>query len=194
MLGSIAVLLLGIFLSTISDSQVSGNPLGIAVAVANVLVTALYQIWAGTKQKELGVSANQLLHQVSPIAVVLLGVLVPLIEPLGLGPSGAVPGTILGYDLTPAALAWILLSSGLGLVVTLSTFLFIGATSSLTYNVVGHLKTVAIVAAGVLLFGDLMSARKLLGLGCAMAGIVGYTHFKFAEQHASSSSAKASAK
>jgi solute carrier family 35 protein E3 len=193
-LGSIAVLLLGIFLSTISDSQVSGNPLGIAVAVANVLVTALYQIWAGTKQKELGVSANQLLHQVAPVAVALLGVLVPMIEPLGLGAGGAAPGTILGYNLTPAALAWILLSSALGLVVTLSTFLFIGATSSLTYNVVGHLKTVAIVAAGVFLFGDEMSGRKLLGLGCAMAGIVGYTHFKFAEAAQQQHGAKASAR
>ena len=34
----------------------------------------------------------------------------------------------------------ILLSAVLGLLVSLSTFLVIGATSSLTYNVIGHVK------------------------------------------------------
>jgi len=39
----------------------------------------------------------------------------------------------------------------------------IGATSSLTYNIVGHLKTVIILAGGCLLFGDEMPPQKLLG-------------------------------
>lgn len=37
--------------------------------------------------------------------------------------------------------------------VSLSTFLVIGATSSLTYNIVGHLKTVIILTGGVVFFG-----------------------------------------
>lgn len=45
-----------------------------------------------------------------------------------------------GYNYSGSALAAIFLSAVLGLLVSLSTFLVIGATSSLTYNVIGHVK------------------------------------------------------
>ncbi len=47
-----------------------------------------------------------------------------------------------GYRYTPNAVIAILVSAVLGIMVSLSTFLVIGATSSLTYNIVGHVKTV----------------------------------------------------
>jgi len=121
----------------------------------------------------------QLLQQVSPVSVVLLTVLIPLLEPVGWGDPQ--PGTILGYAFTPKAVAWIVVSSVLGLVVTLSTFLFIGATSSLTYNVVGHLKTILIVAAGVFMFGEEMGLKKGAGLLVALSGIFWYSHIKLEE-------------
>ncbi len=121
----------------------------------------------------------QLLQQVSPLSVILLAVLIPILEPVGWRDPG--PGTILGYQFTPKAVVWIVVSSALGLVVTLSTFLFIGATSSLTYNVVGHLKTVLIVGAGMALFGDELGTKKFLGLLVAMGGIVWYSQIKMEE-------------
>ena len=73
----------------------------------------------------------------------LIDIRLPLMEPTGLfgrrpdAPSGPYgDGTLLGYVWTPAAAAAVLLSAVLGLAVSLSTFLVIGATSSLTYNVV----------------------------------------------------------
>jgi solute carrier family 35 protein E3 len=139
-----------------------------------LLLLLLLQVWTGVKQKQLGVNGNQLLHQVSPIAVLLLAVLVPLVEPVG-SFNNPKEGTLLGYTYSRGSVAWILLSSGLGLVVTLSTYLFIGVTSPLTYNVVGHLKTVLIVTSGVVFFNDVITAKKMLGIACAMAGIVWYT-------------------
>jgi solute carrier family 35 protein E3 len=139
-------------------------------------------VWAGTKQKELGLNGMQLLQQVSPLSVALLAALIPLVEPVGWG--GRELGTILGYEFSLPSLTWIVVSSALGLVVTLSTFLFIGATSSLTYNVVGHLKTVLIVGAGVAVFGEEMGLRKLLGLAAAMGGIVWYSAIKMEEARA----------
>jgi solute carrier family 35 protein E3 len=178
-LASIAVLLTGITLATVTDSQVSSRPLGMVVAAINVCVTGLYQVWAGSKQRELGLNGLQLLHQVAPLSVALLAVMIPLLEPVGFTNPG--PDTVLGYTLTPAAAFWIIVSSMLGLIVTSSTFLFIGATSSLTYNVVGHMKTVLIVTGGVLLFGDSMSLKKFGGLVCAMSGIVWYSQIKLSE-------------
>jgi solute carrier family 35 protein E3 len=90
----------------------------------------------------------QLLHQYTPQATLLLGMLIPLMEPVGLARAHTTAaaaagsfgdGTLLGYHYTPAAVAAILLSAVLGLLVSLSTFLVIGATSSLTYNVVVRL-------------------------------------------------------
>lgn len=115
---AIALLMFGITVATVSDSQVSSNPLGLLVAAAAVLSSALYQVWAGSKQKELGVNGNQLLHQVAPSAVGLLAVLIPVLEPVG-SLSQKQPGTILGFQFSQGAVLWILFSSCLGLVVTL---------------------------------------------------------------------------
>lgn len=48
----------------------------------------------------------------------------------------------------------------------------IGATSSLTYNVVGHVKTVLILSGGVMFFGDTMPPKKMAGIMAAMGGII----------------------
>ncbi|KAF8056748.1 slc35e3 [Scenedesmus sp. PABB004] len=178
--GAIAVLVLGICVATATDSAVASNLPGCLVAAAQVVSSVMYAVWAGYKQKQLGVSANALLHQVSPLAVLLLAALVAALEPVGWRARD--PASILGYDYTPRAVGWIGLSSVLGLAVTLSTYLFIGATSPTTYSVVGNLKTLCILAAGMLLFGDELSLKKGAGLVCAMAGIVWYSRAELQAQ------------
>ena len=91
---------------------------------------------------------------------------------MGLRPGGRGPDTVLGFPYGAWSLAAILLSAALGLLVSLSTFLVIGATSSLTYNVVGHLKTIIILSGGFFFFGDRMPPNKLFGVGVAMLGIM----------------------
>ena len=125
---------MGVALATITDPQVGAGLLGLAVGGGAVASTAAYQIWAGTTQKELGAGSMQLLDQYAPLAAAMLGVLVPIMEPVGLGGGrggarGARADTLLGFDYTPAAVAAIAVSAGLGLLVSLSTFLVIGATS-----------------------------------------------------------------
>lgn len=173
---AVAIVCLGIGLATVTDTKMLRNMSGILVGVGATVMTALYQIWAGTKQKELKASSMQLLHAYTPQATLLLGLLVPLGEPLGW--STHAKGTLLGYTYTPAAATAILVSAGLGLLVSLSTFLVIGATSSLTYNVVGHLKTVIILTGGCMFFGDDMPLKKLGGISVAMVGIIWYTQMK----------------
>eukprot|EP00983_Pelagomonas_calceolata_P081263 1155503-Pelagomonas_calceolata.AAC.4 len=59
-------------------TQIASNVLGILVGVAATLMTALYQTWAGSKQKELHASSFQLLNAYTPLATVFLGLLVPV--------------------------------------------------------------------------------------------------------------------
>ncbi|KAK9844032.1 hypothetical protein WJX81_002459 [Elliptochloris bilobata] len=173
---SIVLVCIGVGLSTITDTQMGSNMLGWAVGGGAVVSTALYQIWAGTKQKELQAGSMQLLNEYSPIAAGMLAVLVPVFEPVGWGTRE--PGTLLGFSYTWPAVAAIAISAVLGLLVSLSTFLVIGATSSLTYNVVGHIKTVIILTGGCMFFGDEMPLKKFLGIATAMMGIVWYSQLK----------------
>ena len=139
----------------------------------------------------------QLLDQYAPIAAGMLAVLVPIMEPVGLNAGSLSPearaNTLLGYHYTFGAVIAIAVSAGLGLLVSLSTFLVIGATSSLTYNVVGHVKTVIILAGGCLFFGDEMPPKKLGGIAVAMAGIVWYSQLKLAASGSSGSSGTSAA-
>jgi solute carrier family 35 protein E3 len=182
-LASVLLLMVGVGLSTVSDPQVVTNPLGMLVAALNVIGTAINSVWTGSLQKKHHADGNQLLHAVAPYAVVLLTAMVPLVEP------GAVqlltsrsPVELLGYIAAARVTLWIALGSVLGLVVTLSAYLMIGATSGTTYSVVGHLKTVAVVGCGVLLFGDSFQLRKMLGLALTMGGMGWYTYIVVQQQ------------
>lgn len=93
---AVLVVCAGIGIATVTDDKIISNLFGLAVGLAATVVTALYQIWAGSKQKELQASSTQLLHQYTPQAALLLGILIPVMEPVGtLGSTD--PNTLLGY-------------------------------------------------------------------------------------------------
>lgn len=79
-------------------------------------------------------SAMQLLEQSSPISAALVAVMV-MWENTGLGSSNPGPDTIIGFPYSFPLVVAITISALLGLLVSLFTFLVIGTTSSLTYNV-----------------------------------------------------------
>ena len=58
------------------------------IALTSVASTALYQIWAGSKQKELAASSAQLLREYTPYACLMMGLLVGVMEPLGIADRG----------------------------------------------------------------------------------------------------------
>ncbi len=162
MLVAVFVVCAGITGATVSDNVAIRNVQGLVVGFAAMLVTALYQIWAGSKQRELQANSSQLLHAYTPHAVWLLGGLVPLFENVGW--TDPQPDTLLGFQYTFEAVCAILVSAVLGILVSLTTFLVIGTTSSLTYNIVGHLKTVIILTGGVFIFGVSASSPERQGI------------------------------
>lgn len=113
---SVLVVCMGIAIATVTDSKLISNFVGLAVGLAATVVTALYQIWAGSKQKELQASSMQLLHAYTPQAAVILALLIPIMEPMGWG--GNDPNTLLGYKYTTAASVAIVVSSLLGILVS----------------------------------------------------------------------------
>ena len=59
---SVFVVCAGVSAATITDQVAIANAAGLGVGLASVVVTALYQIWAGSKQKELQANSSQLLQ------------------------------------------------------------------------------------------------------------------------------------
>ncbi|BDA44650.1 Solute carrier family 35 member E3 [Coccomyxa sp. Obi] len=193
-LAAVALLCIGVTLATVSDSEVTANLPGLLMSGLAIWTTSIYQIWAGSKQKEYQVSSMQLMDNYCPYAAGLLCVLVPIFEPLGFNSmlNTSQEDTLLNYNYTPAIVGAIALTAVLGLLVSLSTFLVIGATSSLTYNVMGHLKTVIILAGGFVLFDEAMPPKKLAGVLCALGGIIWYSGLKMQQKSGAGGNGSAS--
>jgi solute carrier family 35, member E3 len=61
--------------------------------------------------------------------------------------------------------------------VNFSTFLVIGKTSPVTYQVLGHLKTCLVLTFGYVLLHDPFRWRNILGILIAVIGMVLYSYF-----------------
>ena len=72
---------------------------------------------------------------------------------------------------------FIILSCLISISVNFSTFLVIGKTSPVTYQVLGHLKTCLVLAFGYILLRDPFSWRNILGILIAMIGMILYSYY-----------------
>ena len=155
---------------------------GTLVAIAGVLVTSFYQIWVGTEQKDLEANALQLLYYQAPVAALMLVPVIPLLDDMAL---------LREYEVTSSTLGLLVASCSVALFVNLSTFLVIGSTSPLSYNVLGHFKLSLVVVGGFMLFGYAIDMRNVLGMAIVLVGVVWYTHVKLRAQAAAKAMAAA---
>ncbi len=68
----------GVLAATLKEVAVS--PLGSGIAILSVLVTAVYQVQVGAKQKDLEANSMQLLMYQAPVSALLLLLACPLLE------------------------------------------------------------------------------------------------------------------
>lgn len=170
---TVVPIIVGVFLNSYYD--VRFNVPGTVFASLGVLVTSLYQVWVGAKQRELQVNSMQLLYYQAPLSSGFLFCLVPFFEPL----TGE--GGIFG-PWSVAALLTVLLSGVAAFLVNLSIYWIIGNTSAVTYNMFGHFKFCITLIGGYVLFQEPLSVNQALGVLCTLVGILSYTHFKLKEQ------------
>jgi solute carrier family 35 protein E3 len=163
---SLALTCIGVAIGSVTDAE--ANFFGTIVALSALLVTCMYQIWVGTKQKELEMNSYQLLYVQAPISAVLLIPLVPMLDPLSKLTEMPDSGTLVA----------IFVSSCLAFLVNLSIFLVIGKTSPVTYNVLGHFKLTVILSMGFVVFGAPLDYRNVCGILVTLWGVLWYTHLK----------------
>ena len=185
---ALATLLLGVAVATVTDARV--NFLGTTVSLLAVATTCVSQIWTNTMQKEHGVNSTQLLYAASPyMAAILCAIALPLDVGLTSASSSGSAKHVFSRDggSTGAIVFVASLTCVIAVLVNFSTFLVIGKCDAVTYQVLGHLKTVLVLAFGFFALGDPMSFKNVLGIAIALLGMVAYGAAETAEKRRASS-------
>jgi solute carrier family 35 protein E3 len=172
----------GVAVAQVNDVEL--NALGCVVSVFAVITTCVSQIWTGSMQKQHGVTSTQLLHNASPImAATLLVIGVPVDAAL-MSPEAAAL-----FTFSVPSIFFTLLSCLIAVSVNFSTFLVIGKCDAVTYQVLGHLKTVLILVLGFVALKNPANPRAIGGIFIAMVGMVAYAHEEQRAQAAAQSGA-----
>lgn len=156
----------GVALATVTTVQ--GTQLGYLFGTLGILSTSIYQIWI--KRVQVGMDSTVMLFYQSGISCLMLVFAVPFIEPHFMD--------LFTFQWTPICAAAVLISGLLAAFVNLSILLVIGATSPITYNVLGHAKLCTCLASGYVLFKDPFEVRPFIGIILAVTGIVLYSKFR----------------
>lgn len=172
---SLAILLLGVGIATITDLQL--NLLGSVLSLFAILTTCVAQIMTNAIQKKFKVSSTQLLYQSCPYQAMTLFIVGPFLDGLLTNQN------VFAFNYTPEVLAFIVLSCLISISVNFSTFLVIGKTSAVTYQVLGHLKTCLVLAFGYVLLHDPFSWHNIFGILIAVVGMVLYSYCCTIESH-----------
>ncbi|XP_072961878.1 UDP-xylose transporter 1-like [Typha angustifolia] len=176
---SLLVLLFGVGIASVTDLKL--NLLGSVIALLAIAATCVGQILTNTIQKRLKVSSTQLLYQSSPYQAAVLFVTGPFVDRMLTNRS------VFAFNYSFQVLAFIMLSCLIAVSVNFSTFLVIGTTSPVTYQVLGHLKTCLILSFGFVLLRDPFTARNILGILVAIFGMGLYSYYSVLENKKKSS-------
>ncbi|XP_051120620.1 UDP-xylose transporter 1 [Andrographis paniculata] len=166
---SLGLLLVGVGIASVTDLQL--NALGSILSLLAIITTCVGQILTNTIQKRLNVSSTQLLYQSSPFQAAILFVSGPFLD------HCLTNRNVFAYKYSPIVLGFILLSCLIAVLVNFSTFLVIGKTSPVTYQVLGHLKTCLVLAFGYTLLHDPFTLRNVIGILIAIAGMGMYSYY-----------------
>nr|GMD64538.1 UDP-xylose transporter 1 [Ipomoea batatas]GMD69461.1 UDP-xylose transporter 1 [Ipomoea batatas] len=166
---SLFVLLIGVGIASITDLQL--NFVGTILSILAIITTCVGQILTNTIQKRLNISSTQLLYQSAPFQAAVLFVTGPVVDQF------LTKQNVFAYKYSPIVLAFIVLSCLIAVSVNFSTFLVIGKTSPVTYQVLGHLKTCLVLGFGYTLLHDPFTSRNIIGILVAIVGMGLYSYF-----------------
>eukprot|EP00879_Flechtneria_rotunda_P001975 GHRR01002150.1.p1 GENE.GHRR01002150.1~~GHRR01002150.1.p1 ORF type:complete len:375 (+),score=101.36 GHRR01002150.1:344-1468(+) len=177
--GSIIIVTCGVAVVTVTDVTV--RPLGLVVAALSVVSSGMQQILCGTIQRTHKLQSHQLLANTAPVQGAMLLLVGPFVDK-------AVSGTWVGqYPVTTPGLTCLLLSCAVSVAVNISQFMCLGRFSAVTFQVLGHTKTVLVLLTSWAVLHEHMSLRKLSGMALAVAGMVAYGYFNSSSGSSSSS-------
>lgn len=171
---SLGILLFGVGLFSVSDVEI--NFIGTIYALISIVSTAHNQMMTGDLQKEYELNGPELQLAIMPEEFSLGIIFSTFMENL-------TPDGFSNVELSKNAIIVILATCFFAVGVNVATFGLIGKTSSVTYQVVGHAKTVLLLILGYIFFpskweSKFQMIRAMAGIAIALFGVFFYTKVK----------------
>ncbi|KAJ3681043.1 hypothetical protein LUZ60_015532 [Juncus effusus] len=164
---SIIVVLIGVAVCTVSDVSVNGK--GLMAAIIAVWSTCLQQYYVHFLQKKYALNSFNLLGHTAPFQALSLVLLGPFVDFWLTGKR------IDKYDYALPSMFFIALSCIIAVGTNLSQFICIGRFSAVSFQVLGHMKTIFVLILGFLFFGkEGLNLQVVLGMLIAIIGMVWY--------------------
>ncbi|XP_019171985.1 PREDICTED: UDP-galactose transporter 2-like [Ipomoea nil] len=164
---AVVVVVIGVGVCTVTDVKI--NAKGFLCACVAVVSTSLQQISIGSLQKKYSIGSFELLSKTAPIQAASLLVLGPFVDYF------LSDKLILEYKYSSGAILFILLSCSLAVFCNVSQYLCIGRFSAVSFQVLGHMKTVCVLTLGWLLFDSELTVKNIMGMLTAVVGMVIYS-------------------
>ncbi|KAB1204306.1 hypothetical protein CJ030_MR8G004636 [Morella rubra] len=177
---ALTVVSVGVAVATVTDLQF--DLFGACIALAWIIPSAVNKIlWSSLQQQE-NWAALALMWKTTPITLLFLVALIPLLDP---------PGA-LSFDWNFNNTLAILISAVLGFLLQWSGALALGATSAITHVVLGQFKTCVLLLGNYYLFGSNQGITSIGGAFTAIAGMSFYTYLNLKQKSSKTSSRQAS--
>ncbi|KAI4352762.1 hypothetical protein L6164_006983 [Bauhinia variegata] len=164
---SIGLVLLGVGVCTVTD--VSVNTRGFVAASIAVWSTSLQQYYVHFLQRKYSLSSFNLLGHTAPAQAATLLVLGPFLD------YWLTDKRVDKFDYSMSPLMFIFLSCSIAVGTNLSQFICIGRFTAVSFQVLGHMKTILVLVMGFFFFGkEGLNLQVVLGMIIAVAGMIWY--------------------
>lgn len=164
---SILIVLLGVAVCTVTD--VSVNAKGFIAALIAVWSTSLQQYYVHQLQRKYSLGSFNLLGHTAPAQAASLLLLGPFLD------YWLTSKRIDNYDYNVAAMMFLILSCTIAVGTNLSQFICIGRFTAVSFQVLGHMKTILVLIMGFFFFGkEGLNLHVVIGMLIAVVGMVWY--------------------
>ncbi|OAY71252.1 UDP-galactose transporter 2-like [Ananas comosus] len=164
---SIVVVLIGVAVCTVTD--VSVNTKGLIAAIIAVWSTALQQYYVHYLQRKYSFGSFNLLGHTAPAQAGSLMLLGPFVDYL------LTSKRVDAFDYNSMAVFFIILSCSIAVGTNLSQFICIGRFTAVSFQVLGHMKTILVLILGFIFFGkEGLNLHVVLGMILAVVGMIWY--------------------
>lgn len=164
---SILLVLLGVGVCTVTD--VSVNAKGFIAAFIAVWSTALQQYYVHYLQRKYSIGSFNLLGRTAPVQAASLLVVGPFMD------YWLTEKRVDAYAYSTLSSFFITLSCVIAIGTNLSQFICIGRFSAVTFQVLGHMKTILVLILGFTFFGkEGLNMHVVLGMMIAILGMMWY--------------------
>ncbi|KAA8546926.1 hypothetical protein F0562_003355 [Nyssa sinensis] len=164
---SIALVLLGVAVCTVTD--VSVNAKGFIAAFVAVWSTSLQQYYIHFLQRKYSLGSFNLLGHTAPVQAASLLLLGPFVD------YWLTNKRVDAYHYSLVSVFLIVLSCTIAIGTNLSQFICIGRFTAVSFQVIGHMKTIFVLILGFLFFGkEGLNIHVVLGMVIAIMGMIWY--------------------